>query len=385
MSDVDEKLRRWRLALGEPDDGADLSPLGDEDARLAAALDALYDEGSRRSVGRSGARVARWLGDVRRFFPTPVVRIIQRDAMERLGLRQLLLEPEILSTLEADVHLVADLVALGETMPEESRAIAEEVVRKVVDELMQRIAARTRDALRGALQRNRRTRRPRPRDIDWPRTVLKNLRHYQPEHRTVIPETLVGYARGERHLDEVVMLVDQSGSMAESVVYAALFSAVMATVPALRTQLVCFDEAIVDLTHQLEDPVGVLFGLRLGGGTDIDQALAYVAGRIRNPARTHLVLLSDLVEGGDPDSMLRRAAELVDAGVRLIVLLALSDEGHPAYDKDHAAALAQLGCPVFGCTPDRFPELMAAALSGRDLAGWAAEQDIALVAGEPPQ
>jgi Mg-chelatase subunit ChlD len=346
---------------------------------MAKALDALYAPGA--DLGRSAPRVARWLGDVRRFFPSPVVRVIQQDAMDRLGLRALLLEPELLQAVEADVRLVADIASLGAAIPEASKAIARDVVRQVVEALMARLAPRTRDAVRGALQRAKRTRRPRPADIDWPRTVLKNLRHYQPQHRTVIPETLVGYARGQRHVDEVIMLVDQSGSMASSVVYASIFSAVMAALPALRTQLVAFDTEVLDLSDLLEDPVDVIFGVQLGGGTDIARALGYVAERVRSPQQTHLVLLSDLLEGGDAKRMLQIARSLREAGVNLIVLLSLSDEGQPFYDKDHAAALAALGAPVFGCTPDQFPDLMAAALSRRDLAAWAAERDIALVRG----
>lgn len=372
-----ERLRRWRLALGEPSDREGLPSLSDEDQRMSDALSQLY--GGSGGFGRSTPRIAKWLGDVREFFPTPVVQIVQRDAIERHGLTQLLLEPELLSTIEPDVNLVADLIALRHGVPEASKDIARQVVAQVVDALMRRLEARTRDAVHGAVRQQRRTRRPRFVDIDWHRTVLANLRHYQADYRTVVPETLIGYARGHRHMDEVIMLVDQSGSMAPSVVYASIFAAVMASVPAVRTKLVCFDTEVVDLTEELADPVDVLFGIQLGGGTDIDMALGYVQQGIAEPQKTHLVLISDLYENGDPEGMISRARQLVDAGVNVIVLLALSDEGRPSYDSSHAATFAAMGCPVFACTPDRFPDLMAAALSRRDLGAWAAESDIALV------
>jgi hypothetical protein len=142
---------------------------------------------------------------------------------------------------------------------------------------------------------------------------------------------------------------------------------------------VCFDTAILDLTDELADPVEVLFGVQLGGGTDINAALAYCEAKIARPARTHLVLISDLYEGGNAGEMLGRAASLVASGVNLIVLLALSDDGRPGYDANHAGKLAALGCPVFACTPDLFPDFMAAALRRDDIADWAAARDIALV------
>lgn len=379
-----ERWRRWQLALGVDDDQNELS---DRDQRLNAALSALYDTGTekrRGGLGASSPRVAKWLGDIREFFPTPVVQIVQKDAFERLNLKALMLEPEFLSTLEADVHLVADLIALRAAIPGKTLETARQVVRRVVDDLMQRLEHNTRETLRGALNRSQRTRRPRHADIDWPRTIAANLRHYQPQHRTVVPETLVGHTRHTKsraQLDHVILCVDQSGSMATSVVYSSIFAAVMASIPGLSTKLICFDTSIVDLTDQLADPVEVLFGVQLGGGTDINSALAYCEKQIENPTKTYLVLISDLYEGGDAKSMLARAAAIKQSGVNLIVLLALSDSGHPAYDARRAEGIASLGCPVFACTPDQFPSMIACALTGKDLRSWAAEEDIALIRG----
>ena len=379
-----ERWRRWQLAVGVEDEQTELS---DRDRRLNAALSALYDSGNekrRGGLGASSPRVAKWLGDIREFFPTPVVQIVQKDAFERLNLKALMLEPEFLSTLEADVHLVADLIALRAAIPGKTLETARQVVRKVVDDLMRRLEHSTRETLRGALNRAQRTRRPRHADIDWPRTIGKNLRHYQPEHRTVVPETLIGHTRHTKsraELNHVILCVDQSGSMASSVVYSSIFAAVMASIPGLSTKLICFDTSIVDLTDQLADPVEVLFGVQLGGGTDINAALAYCEKQVENPAKTHLVLITDLFEGGNANAMLARAAAIKQSGVNLIVLLALSDSGHPAYESKHAEAIASLGCPVFACTPDQFPSMMASALTGKDLQDWAAEQDIALVRG----
>ncbi|MFE0463166.1 VWA domain-containing protein [Kitasatospora sp. NPDC058965] len=369
----DERLRRWRLVLG--DDGADGTgrPLSGRDAGVDRALGALYrgapeaGEGRRPAgLGAGAPQLARWLGDVRRYFPSTVVRLLQQDAIDRLGLARLLLEPEMLAAVEPDVQLVAALLALRQALPETTRASARQVVATVVAELERRLAERLRTALAGAPDRGARSHRPRPRDIDWDRTVRANLQHFLPERGTVVPERLVGHARARHGLaQQVILCVDQSGSMAPSLVHAAVFGAALASIRSLDTRLVVFDTAVVDLTEHLGDPVDLLFAAQLGGGTDIDRALAYCESRITRPADTVVVLISDLCEGGSPDGMLRRVAALRAAGVRVVVLLALNDQGTPAYDQERADALAALGAPAFACTPDAFPDLLAAALRDR--------------------
>lgn len=391
--DQKERWRRWRLALGSDEQDPTGFGLSERDARLDQALSMLYAAGPgsaggggrKGGLGRSAPRVARWLGDIREFFPAPVVQVVQRDAFERLGLKQMLLEPEFLAAMEADVHLVADLISLGSAIPKKTKETARQVVEKVVQELMKRLEQKTAETIRGALNRSKRTFRPRFADIDWPRTIRANLRHYQPEYKTVVPERLVGFGRQSKRLsdlEEVVLCVDQSGSMASSVVYSSIFAAVMGSIPALDTKLVVFDTAVVDLTEQLADPVEVLFGVQLGGGTDINQALAYCEGILRQPSQAHLILITDLYEGGNQVEMLERAAALIGSGVNLITLLALNDDGKPFYDETLSQQMAALGSPVFACTPDLFPDLMAAALKREDLQAWAAAQDIALVRGD---
>lgn len=378
-----ERLRRWRLLVGGSDDesSAGAVQLSADDRRIDGALAAVYDSsgpgtesGTRTgALGRSAPRVVAWLGDIRSYFPSTVVQVMQRDALERLNLQQLLLEPELLDAVEPDVNLVATLISLGRLLPEKSRATARSVVAGVVREIERRIADRTRTAVQGALNRSARVQRPRRQsDIDWNRTISANLRHWLPEHRTVVPERLIGYGRRQNAVQRsVVVAIDQSGSMAESVVYASIFGAVMASLPALRTSLVVFDTAVVDLTDQLHDPVEVLFGTQLGGGTDINAAVAYCQGLIADPTDSIFVLISDLYEGGIKGELVRRMNAMSLAGVQVIVLLALSDSGAPAYDREHAAALEGIGVPAFACTPDAFPDLLACAIQRGDIGAWA--------------
>ncbi|MGE5134383.1 MAG: VWA domain-containing protein [Gemmatimonadota bacterium] len=384
-----ERLRRWRLLLGSPAAPGLGAALGKADQAADAALAALYETGSagpgqgargRRSASLSASAptVARWLGDIRSYFPATVVQVMQRDAIDRLNLRQLLLEPEMLESIEPDVHLIGTLLSLNRIMPETTKATARQVVAAVVAEIERRIASRTRAAVSGALNRAARTRRPRPRDIDWNRTIAANLARYLPGHRTLIPERLVGYGRRQQVVArDVVLAIDQSGSMAPSVVYASVFGAVLASIRALRTSLVVFDTAVVDLTDKLSDPVDVLFGTQLGGGTDISKAIAYSQTLITRPRDSIFVLISDLLEGGVREQMLSRISAMHAAGVRVVVLLALSDDGAPAFDTQNAAALAALGVPAFACTPDAFPDLLAVAIAGGDVAAWAHRRDLA--------
>lgn len=374
----EERLERWRLLLGGEDaDGTGFELTG----RLLAmdkAMAALYDgpasSGKRGGLGASAPNAARWLGDIREFFPSSVVRVMQKDAIDRLGMDRLLLEPEMLEAVEPDINLVTTLMSLSGVIPQKAKATARLVVRRVVKDLQRKLDAPMRQAVIGALKRSTRTRRPRHNEIDWNRTIRANLRHYQPEYRTIVPETRIGFGRKRNELRTIVVCIDQSGSMGESVVYSGVFGAVLASIPALRTHVVAFDTSVADLTEKMSDPVDVLMGVQLGGGTDINRALQYCQGLITMPRDTILVLITDLYEGGDNKEMLRRVAEIAGSGVRMVTLLALADSGAPGFDHKNAAACASMGVPSFACTPDRFPELMAAAIQGRDIGQWASEQ-----------
>lgn len=371
-----ERLRRWRLILGGGEADGTQARLDGADLAMDRAMQALYDSERSAGLGGSSPNVARWLGDIRTYFPSSVVRVMQKDALERLDLHKMLLEPELLSSVEPDVNLVASLMSLSGVLPARTRDTARQVVRKVTDDLLRRLAAPMRQAVAGALSRAVRNRRPRHNEIDWHRTIRANLRHYQTEYGTIVPEARIGHGRKRSAMKEIIVCMDQSGSMASSVVYAGVFGAVLASMPSVRTRVVAFDTSVVDLTERMADPVDVLFGVQLGGGTDINRALAYCQGLVTRPADTVLVLITDLYEGGDAKEMLKRAATLASSGVQLVTLLALSDDGTPGFDHRHAAALTALGVPCFACTPDKFPELMAAAIARRDIAAWAAQQGL---------
>src|SRR5579864_1430382 len=275
--DEKERLRRWRLVLGKDaneglcggagaegeGDGQDGSAqLMGNDRGMDNVLEALYNSERNAGLGASSPNVARWLGDIRTYFPKSSVQLMQKDALERLNLTQMLLQPEMLETVEADVHLVANLLSLSKVIPEKTKDTARQVVRKVVDELERKLANPLIEAVRGSLNRATRTNRPHANEIDWDRTIRANLKNYLPERHTIIAEKLVGYGHKRSSLRDIVLCVDQSGSMASSLVYAGVFGAVLASLRTVSTRMVVFDTAVADLTEDLSDPVDLLFGVQ---------------------------------------------------------------------------------------------------------------------------
>lgn len=368
---MEEKLERWRLILGKKADPKGEVPIAEQSKGMDDVLDALYDSEKKGGLGKSSPNVNKWLGNIRKYFPKAVVQLMQRDALDRLGLDQLLLEPELLETVEADPDLVGTLLTLNKVLPNKTRESARMVVRKVVEQLEKKLRYPMEQAIRGSLHRATRTRRPKLNEIDWHQTIRANLKHYQQSLNTIIPEVLIGHGKKRRQMKQVILLIDQSGSMATSVVYASVFGAIMASLQSIKTHLVVFDTSVVDLTKHLSDPVDLLFATQLGGGTDISKALAYAHQLIENPLDTILVLISDLFEGGSEEEMLRRAASMKASGVQFVSLLALNDKGAPAFHMGMAAYFSHLDIPAFACTPDVFPELMAAALQKEDLSRFA--------------
>jgi Mg-chelatase subunit ChlD len=367
---------RWRLIVGPEKGGRGSSHWSAADTTVGAdsrladidrALDFLYGSTEERGagLGTSAPYVPTWLGDIRRYFPRDVVAFMEKEAIERRGLRQLLLEPETLATLEKDIALAATIVTFKSLMPEETRRTARQVVAEIVADLRQRLELQIRQAVLGALQRNRHAPLKVARNFDVRRTVREGLRHYEPSLGKIVPERVYFYANQRRfHEWRIVVLVDQSGSMGESVVYSAVFAAVFASLPALDTRLVLFDTSVADVSDQLTDPVELLFGVQLGGGTDIARAVAYATDLVEQPERTILILITDLFEGGDRAALLRGLAALRESRVTILCVLALNDGGVASFNQELARDVAALGIPTFAATPNRLVEAVERAVKG---------------------
>lgn len=393
-----DRYQRWRLVLGKRVEdqtkaarslagfGAEGdSTLSRELSEMDAALGAIYDveetrpeERGKRGAGLGGSRpkVATWLGDVRKYFASDVVAVIQQDAIEKKGWKQLLFEPEALAQVTPSVELVGTLMSLKGMIPDETKETARQVIRAVVEDIKRRMQGEIERAVRGALDRSRHQPIPSLPNLDWKRTIGSNLKNYIPERRTLIPERFYFYARQHRRKEwNVIVCMDQSGSMAESVVYGSVMGSILASLPALETHVVAFDTEVVDLTATLHDPVDLIFGIQLGGGTDIHRAVTYCQGLIKNPQRTLFILLTDLYEGGNQTGLIRRLDDMAQSGVRAMCLLALSDSGVPMFDQSLAKRLAEVGVPSFACTPTVLPQMLEAVLKGQRLDTVAARFD----------
>jgi VWA domain containing CoxE-like protein len=380
--DQSERLRRWRLVLGRSAQdcltGMGAGALSRDDGLMDEALAAIYDESEegdgnsaqrQAGLGRSAPKLAKWLGDIRTYFQEDVVAVIQNDAVERKGMKQLLLEPELLKNVQPSLQLVGTLLSLSRQIPEHTKETAREVVRALVDQIKLLLESEIRRAVTGALNRRQHSPIPRVDSIDWKRTIARNLKNWQPSLQRMIPERFWFFSRGQRQNQWTVIVdMDQSGSMADSVVYGAVTGSIFASLPALNTRVVAFDAEVVDLTETCgDDPVDMLFGVQLGGGTDINKSVAYCRQFVTDPAKTLFILITDLYEGGNEAQLVRRLKEMVESGVRCLCLLALSDSGIPIYDENLARKLAKLGIPCFGCTPQNLPALVEGALGGEDL------------------
>jgi len=379
------RFERWRLVLGKTAEqelaqcaGTGGKPLlGGEMIGMDEALGAIYEvederpeeKGERSAgLGKSAPRIAKWLGDIRSYFPTDVVTVIQQDAIERKGLTQLLFEPEILSQVTPSIELVGTLMSLKGMIPEHTKATARMVVRAVVEEIIRKLQSGLENAVRGSLDRSRHAPLRSLPNLDWKRTISGNLKNYIAERKTIIPDRFFFWARQHRRKEwNVIVCMDQSGSMAESVVYGAVTGAILASMPALETHTIVFDTEVVDLTEQCSDPVDLLFGVQLGGGTDINRAVTYCQSLIHDPRKTLFILITDLYEGGNAAELVRRLEDMAGSGVRAMVMLALSDSGVPSYDENLAKKVRALGIPCSGCTPTLLPEFLSGALKGVNL------------------
>jgi hypothetical protein len=372
-----EQLSRWRLILGAETEqsfsGMGGAPLSQEELLMDSALGAIYggpgegfgESGRGAGKGPSSPVISKWLGDLRSLFDPETVAVVQNDAIERKGLKQLLLEPELLDTLEPDLNLASTLLMLKDQIPKKSKEAARAFIRRIVEEINRLLENDMRRAVTAALNRRAHSPLPAAAALDFPYTIRRNLKNYNKELGAILPERVWFFDRASRvNRWHVILDIDQSGSMGQSILYSSVMACVLASMSAVRTSVVAFDTQIMDLTPLCADPVDLLFGFQMGGGTDIAKSVAYCQELVESPAKTLFFLISDLDEGGNRAALLRRLEELKASGVTVVVLLAIADGGKPYYDAQTAQRVAAMDIPCFACAPDKLPELLERALTG---------------------
>ncbi len=381
-----QELQRWRLILGQDSDDRfakmNMPALSEEQDLMDKALAAIYNKSESGGFGAGGGhgpsnpQISRWLGDVRTLFDKDLVKIIQNDAMTRCGLKQLIFEPELLENVEPDISLASTILTLKEMIPKRSKDSVREFIRKIVEQINKMLEQDIRRAVTAAVNKREHSPIPSASALDFKLTISRNLKHYSPKLKTVVPEHFYFFDRSTTSAAKkwnIILDIDQSGSMGESVIYASVVSCILASMRSLKTHVVAFDTNIVDLTDKCGDPVDLLYGFQLGGGTDIDKSVIYCQQFIENPKKTLFFLISDLEEGGNRAAFVRRMEEMKAAGVTVVCLLALADGGKPYYDAQMAQKLSGMGIPSFACTPQRLPELLERVLKGQDIAALATD------------
>lgn len=381
--EINEQIRRWRLVLGQESEerfsGMADTSLSPEQDLMDQALAAIYNykhtwqgSGSSQSGGHgpSDPQISHWLGDVRSLFDKELVKVIQNDAINRCGLKQLVLEPGLLENIEPDTNLATTILMLKDQIPKRSKESVREFIKKIVEQINKLLEQDIKRAVTAAVNKRKHSPIPSAKALDFKTTITRNLKHYNKELETVVPEHFYFFERSSitaANKWTIILDIDQSGSMGESVIYSSIISCILASMASIKTRIVAFDTNIVDLTEKSSDPVDLLFGFQLGGGTDINKSVAYCEQFIENPSKTLFFLISDLYEGGNRAALLRRIEDMKSSGVTVISLLALADGGKPYCDEQMAQKIAGLGIPCFACSPQLLPELLEKALKGQDL------------------
>ena len=320
--------------------------------------------------GPSNPQISKWLGDVRDLFDKELVKIIQTDAMDRCGLKQLIFEPEILEQVEPDISLASTIMLLKDQIPKHSKESVRAFIKKIVEEINKLLESDIKRAVRAALNKRQHSPIPSASALDFKRTIQRGIKNYNKELKKIIPEHYYFFERASTNPSSkftVILDIDQSGSMGESVIYSSVMACILASMAALKTRIVAFDTNIVDLTEKSDDPVDLLYGFQLGGGTDINKSITYCMNYIENPKKTIFFLISDLMEGGNRGGMLRHLQEMKDSGVIVVCLLAISGDGQPYYDSQMAGKISSMGIPCFACNPEKLPLLLERVLKGLDL------------------
>lgn len=375
---IPPELERWRLVLGAPAQSCLGSPSG-EGAERDAALDWLYGRDpdlGRRGVRRGGTAepaddrtggdgpsqltTVDWLDAVHRLFPKETIERLERDAVERYEIHEIVTDPAVLERIEPDETLLRAVLRTKHLMDPEVLALARRIVEAVVRQLVERLATEVRRSFHGTRSR-RPSRIANSRNFDFHGTIRANLAHYRPDERRLYIEHPRFVSRTRRHIEQwqLILLVDQSGSMAASVIHSAVTAACLWGLPGLKTHLVAFDTSVVDLTSDVTDPAELLMKVQLGGGTDIARAVGYGARLVENPRRAIVAVVTDFYEGGDPARLVREVRGLVRQGTQVLGLAALDEQANPDYDRETARRLADEGAHVGAMTPGHLAEFVA--------------------------
>lgn len=369
----EDALIRWRLVLGQDAEQGLGCSLDGTDAERDAALGFLYNReyGSKRNVRQTGPRrggqeesvlsTPDWINAVHTLFPKRTIERIEKDALDRYQIQELVTNPDLLKRAQPSQALLKAVLQTKHLMNQEVLALARQLVRQVVEQLLEELSRPVRSVFLGARDRRTRSHMKVAKNFDARTTVRRNLANYDPKSKRLYIRTPYFTSRVRRQVDrwQIIIVVDESGSMVNSVIHAAVTASIFFGIRSLQPHLILFDTNVVDVTADCSDPVETMMKVQLGGGTDIGGALAYAATLVNNPRQTIVVLITDFYEGGPIDRLYSVTKQLIESGVTLLGLAALDDVAEPCYDRGTAEHLAALGAHVGAMTPGELADWVA--------------------------
>ncbi len=374
MSVAEENLNRWRLILGKNSEnqieftGEYSESISYQD--MEETLDYLYSQEygeellRKGGTGKSQLNAAKWIEKARNLFPKKTVEVLEKQALEHFNLTELLTDKKVLEKMEPNTDLLKTILQFKHLMKSDVIAEAKRIIKKVVDEITEKLQTDIRKSLLGKLNRNMPSNVKSMKNLDIKKTIARNLKNYDTENSRLVLKNVYFSSRVKRFNKwNIIIAVDESGSMLDSVIYSAVMAGIFAKLPMIETKLIIFDTSVVDLSGYIDDPVEVLMGMQLGGGTDINGALSYCESLCENPHNTIFVTVTDLYEGGSTQNLLRTCADIISSGSKMIFLTALDRDANPAYDKNVGQKLADMGAFVGAMTPEQLGDYIGKMIS----------------------
>ncbi|MDR2869751.1 MAG: VWA domain-containing protein, partial [Deferribacteraceae bacterium] len=275
-------LNRWRLVLGQYADQGLEGQFESEKASFGykdmdELLNFLYQqEYNGRDVRQEGSlddsqlTVVSWINKVHKLFPKETIEKLENHALEKYQMTALLTDKRVLEKLEPNINLLKQILSFKGMMSKEVLATARGIIERVVDELRKKLESRMRRSIMGRRDRNRSTSFKCAKNFDFKKTIARNLKHFDKERNQIVLQNIWFHSNMQRHNPwNIVVCVDESGSMLENVIHSAIMAGIFAKMPVLSVKLVIFDTNVVDLSEYVDDPVETLMSVQLGGGTDI--------------------------------------------------------------------------------------------------------------------
>ncbi|MDE7395945.1 MAG: VWA domain-containing protein [Clostridiales bacterium] len=368
-----KQLNRWNIILGNEEEYGAFSTGKKGDAaesfgRLGYLLDYIYGESDKRrgditgGTGKSVYTVPDWVREAKDTLPPHGFEVITNHAIGKFNITELLADENVLSSVRPDIDVLKKVLSFKSVLPPESMERVKELVRRVSKELSEKMKQEVRPALYGAIRSFNHCYHGDLHSLDVQATIRRNLKTYDSVTRRIYPMKMVFRENADKTVKRrLILLVDESGSMLDSVINTALLAGILANTAFLEVKIAVFDTQVVDLTDKCGDITELLFAVQLGGGTDIGSALSYGLQLMTEPKQTTVVLISDLADGCGYKKMYAAAQSIVDSGAKFLALTALDyNEGGASYDSSAAEKLTRIGVKVAAKTPKELCEWIVA-------------------------